>query len=81
MAFAPQHDWETYDSIVSKHELKRQLAMTPQEKFERYANLFNMLHAAKPNRSWDHPAEVQRWKEKLEIRMRYLNAFIRPKEK
>jgi len=75
MAFAPQHDWETYDSIVSKHELKRQLAMTPQEKFERYANLFNLVHSAKARRTCDHPAEQQRWKDKLNNRMRWVKAF------
>ncbi len=34
-----------------------------------------------PQHDWDDPVEIQRGKEKHEIRMRYVNAFIRPKEK
>jgi len=80
MDFAPQHDWEAYEDAVSDHELKRLRAQTPEEKLKRYANLFDMLHALRPHRTWDHPAEMQRWKEKLEVRMRYVNAFIRSEE-
>ena len=49
--------------------------MTPQEKFERYANLFNLVHSAKARRTCDHPAEQQRWKDKLNNRMRWVKAF------
>jgi len=80
MSFAPQHDWDAYDAAVSDHELKRLREQTPDEKLKRYAHLFDMLHALRPHRAWDHPIEIQRWKEKLEIRMRYVNAVIKPNE-
>ena len=80
MAFAPQHDWDAYKAAVSQHEMAKLREQTPVDKLLRYAYLFDMLHALRPHRTWDDPVEIQRWKENREIRMRYVNAFIRPKE-
>jgi len=80
MAFAPKQDWDAYNAAVSHHEIAKLQEQTPTEKLQRYAHLFDMLHALRPHRTWDDPVEIQRWKEKREIRMRYVNAFIRPKE-
>ncbi len=80
MAFAPKHDWDAYDAAVSRHELAKLQEQTPTEKLQCYAHLFDLLHSLRPSRAWDDPVEIQRWKEKLEIRMRYVNAFIMPKE-
>lgn len=80
MAFAPQHDWEAYSAAVSRYETAKLQEQTPVEKLQRYAYLFDLLHALRPHRAWDDPVEIQRWKEKREIRMRYVNAFIKPKE-
>ena len=75
MDFAPQHDWQYYDSIVAKFENARDQAQTPEEKFERYASLYNLIHSAKPKRAPDHPLEIARWQEKLQLRRKMARIF------
>jgi hypothetical protein len=40
MSFAPKHDWQWYDQIVSEHEIERSAELSPAERFEVYADYF-----------------------------------------
>ena len=75
MDFVPKQDWQKFEAIVADHERQHPKNFTLEEKFERYAALFNLIHSAKLKRSFDHPSEQQRWKEKLQQRQKMVAAF------
>ena len=77
MAFAPKRDWNRYDSLVWEHELGRIQKQTPSERFERYVQLFELVYQAKQSQGSDSESELQRWKEKKNIRRRTVSAFLK----
>lgn len=72
--FAPQQNWQKYNALIASHELERAVHLTPEEKFEHYAALFDLIHSTKPQRSCDHLLEIQRWSEKVKIRKQWIKA-------
>ena len=72
--FAPKQNWQKYDALVAAHGLNRADVLSPTEKFKNYAALFNLIHSARPNRSFDDPLEIQRWEEKIQLRNRWVRA-------
>ena len=75
MDFAPKQDWQKFEALVADYERQYPAEFTLEEKFEKYAALFNLLHSAKPKRSFEHPLEQQRWEEKLKLRQKMVAAF------
>lgn len=77
MAFAPNHDWKTYDALAEAHEIVRIRNQTPSERFERYVQLFELVCQARASKDRDVQVEVQRWKEKETIRRKTVSAFLK----
>lgn len=80
MAFAPQQNWQLYESLTGKRDAEKFAAMDPQQKFDRYVNLFDLLHAARLKRNFDRVAESDRWEEKKSLRLRMVGLFLKMDE-
>ena len=78
MSFAPQQDWCYVESRSRASEAARLRAMTPNERFAVYADLFNALWAARQKipRDWKR-LDQWRWEEKLALRRRMVEAFTK----
>jgi len=78
MPDAPQQDWSYVEARSRDSEAARLRAMTPAEKFAVYADMYNMLWAARQNveGEWER-LDQWRWEEKLAMRLRMVEAFTK----
>jgi hypothetical protein len=76
MLTAPSHDWSYFESRTRVADAVWLRGLTPHERFEIYASLFNAVWNARQNLTgdWDR-VEARRWQEKLELRNRAVDAF------
>jgi hypothetical protein len=78
MVFAPQQDWSYVESRSRQSEAARLRAMGPADRFAVYADMYNLLWAARRKISGDwQRLDQRRWKEKLAMRLRMVEAFTK----
>jgi hypothetical protein len=75
MTFAPRHDWKAYEALTAESDAERLRALTPEEKFAIYADMFRIAREAR-----NGPGDWERldrylWEEKVAIRLRMVEAF------
>lgn len=75
MSFTPKQNWDSFRLIVEPLQLDIERKQSPQEKFQRYAALFNQVWSMRPTRSMDHAAEIARNEEKISLRKKLLKAY------
>ena len=81
MLGAPQHDWAYYESRCRSSDEAWLRSLTPQEKFDLYADMFNVLWIARSQEGDWQRLDDWAWREKLAIRKRQLDAFARQDER
>jgi hypothetical protein len=75
MAFAPQQIWSTYEGITRPEHADWVRALSPQERFSLYEDMFNMIWTSRDARGdWDR-LDRWRWEQKLATRIRQVEAF------
>ncbi|MFK7765899.1 MAG: hypothetical protein AB8B55_01565 [Mariniblastus sp.] len=76
MSFAPKQNWDSYRLIVEPLQLDVDKKLSPDEKFQRYAALFNQVWAMRPARLVGHAAEISRNEEKMSLRKKLRKAYV-----
>jgi hypothetical protein len=76
MSFAPKQNWDSYRLIVEPMQLDVDKKQSPDEKFRRYAALFNQVWSMRPARPMGHAAEISRNEEKIVLRKKLRKAFV-----
>jgi len=77
MLTAPQQDWSLYRAMTEPSAAAWDRALTPQARFEIYADLFDFLHEARRGRGDWARLEQWEWDQKLAIRLRVVDALRR----
>jgi len=76
MSFAPKQGWSYVEARSAVSEVERLRAMTPAERFAVYADMYNVLWKAKRAMKGDwERLERLRWDEKLNLRVRMVDAY------
>ena len=78
MGFAPRQDWVRYREMTRANDEAWARSLSVEEKFAIYADLFNLLSAARqqlPENTEHERIERWQWKQKLAERERMLRAF------
>lgn len=75
MDFAPKRDWKFYEQSVAMNNAVRTATLSPEERFEIYANYFDTLRQAKQGIVDQDALDRNRWIEKLAMRDRQVKIF------
>ncbi len=75
MDFAPKRDWKFYEQSISPTNAERTTALSPEERFEIYADYFDTLRLAKNGIVDQAALDRTRWIEKLAIRDKQVKYF------
>lgn len=74
MGFAPQHDWQAYETVTAKSDAAWLRSLSAEDKFAIYADMFNLIWAARQGQGWEQ-LEKWAWEEKLALRKRMVDAY------
>jgi hypothetical protein len=77
---APRQDWTAYRRLTAAHDAAWIRGLTPSDRFELYADLFNLIwNAPRDPAQWER-LERARWDAKLATRLRMVGAFLKRDE-
>lgn len=74
MSFAPQRDWESFESLKREHIRRKTASYTDEERLDEYADIFETMTEIRSQTGIDYRTE-ERWQEKLANRRKMLECF------
>jgi hypothetical protein len=77
MANAPRQDWTAYRKRVKQCDAAWLRALSTDERFALYADLFDMIWEARGNRGMGERLESWSWNQKVASRLRQVRAFAK----
>jgi hypothetical protein len=77
---APRQDWEAYRRLAAASDAAWVRGLSPSERFDLYADLFDIIWKAPRDPAQWERLERARWDAKLAIRLRLVDAFMRMDE-
>ena len=75
MPYAPQQNWSLYEASTQASDIAWLRALTSQERFSLYENLFDTIWAAKQNLGNWEQLDAWNWRQKVVLRLRMVDAY------
>ena len=75
MLTAPQQDWAAYEAKARPHDAAWLRSLSPQQRFEIYAGLFNLIREMRLGQGDWSKLDAWHWQHKLAARRRVVEAL------